>query len=109
MRGGIDRGGWWWGILVRGVALPARPSLSASPWNAGTREAHPKRKIRTRVKSMNEYAEAIATEDLNNQLGPPCPTHHLIFPPSIATGIPLRINKAPNTPKAGSILIPNGI
>ena len=36
-------------------------------------------------------------------------THHLFFPPRPATGIQLRINNAPKTPYAGSILMWNGI
>lgn len=36
-------------------------------------------------------------------------THHLFFPPSTASGIPLRINNAPSTPYAGSMTMLNGI
>lgn len=35
-------------------------------------------------------------------------TYHLFFPPRTVRGIPLKINKAPNTPYAGSMMMLNG-
>lgn len=105
VEGGLGDGGWREGSTLF--------ALVSSGYTRGEQWSHPPE---AKDHDESEYHDSVPRGNSER-----CPklsanaydacsktTYHLSFPPSIATGIPLKINTPPSTPYAGSITTWNG-